>query len=321
MSEQSTHQATYILPFKANAADGLRDLAGYLNGLRVAQVIVADGSPPPVFARLHSLLDSHIEHVAPDPHIRGCNGKVRNVVTALRLARNEAIVVADDDVRYDDPSLARVLALLRDADVVRPQNYFEPLPWHALLDTGRTLLNRALDGDWPGTLAFRRSMLPRGYNADVLFENFELVRTIRARGGREIVARDAYVRRLPPTTAHFWSQRVRQAYDEFARPARLAAALAILPALAISAATRAWIVPEALGALALAFAAFGWMRDGGTRHFPALAILAAPVWVLERAVCAWFAVYERARYGGVRYAGGIVRDAASPREELRRWAV
>lgn len=321
MSDRATHQATYILPLRTGRADGLRELAGYLNGLRVDHVVVADGSPRPIFDRLSSLLDPRIEHVAPDPHVRGLNGKVRNVLTALARARHERVVVADDDVRYDDAGLSRVLDLLRDADVVRPQNYFDPLPWHALLDTGRTLLNRAIDGDWPGTLAFRRSSLPNGYNADVLFENLELVRTVRARGGRELVARDVFVRRLPPTATHFRSQRVRQAYDEFARPLRLSVALAILPALAISAAAHAWIVPAVLAALVLALAAFGWLRDGGARYFPALAILASPLWVLERAACAWLAVYQRARFGGVRYAGGVVRDAASPKKELRRWAV
>lgn len=321
MSDRTTLQATYILPLRAAGPYGLDELAGYLNGLPVDQIVVADSSSPPLFARLGALLHARIEHVATDPRIRGLNGKVRNVLTGLALARHERVVVADDDVRYDGASLRRVLDSLSDADVVRPQNYFEPLPWHALLDTGRILLNRALDGDWPGTLAFRRSMLPHGYNADVLFENLELVRTIRARGGREVVARDVYVRRLPPTTGHFFSQRVRQAYDEFARPLRLAIALAILPAIAISAATRTWIVPAAFGSAALALAAIGWLRDGGRRRFPALAILAAPLWVLERAACAWLAVYQRARYGGVRYAGGVVRDAASARKELRRWAV
>ena len=54
-------------------------------------------------------------------------------------------------------SLAKVIAALATADVVRPQNYFQPLPWHARWDTGRMLLNRVTGGDWPGTLGVRRS--------------------------------------------------------------------------------------------------------------------------------------------------------------------
>src|SRR5918911_162822 len=86
-------------------------------------------------------------------------------------APDERVVIADDDVRYDEESLARVVDALDRADVVRPQNYFDPLPWHACLDTARTLLNRISGGDWPGTLAVRRSRLmsTNGYDGNVLF--------------------------------------------------------------------------------------------------------------------------------------------------------
>ena len=321
MQRTSRLQATYILPLKTSRKAGLPELAAYLNALPVAQVIVVDGSADAEFDELGRYLECHVLHVRTDADIHGANGKVRNVLTGLRRAEYERIVIGDDDVRYDGEALRAAVAALEWADVVRPQNYFDPLPWHALLDTGRTLINRALDGDWPGTLAFRRSALPRGYNADVLFENFELVRTIEARGGRELVARSLYVRRLPPDTAHFFSQRVRQAYDEFARPLRLGVALAILPAVTASLAMRMWAVPAALLAVTLALAAFGLLRDNGLRYFPALAVAASPLWVFERAICAWLALYQRARYGGVRYAGGVLRDAASPAKELQRWAV
>lgn len=314
-------QATYVLPLLAKHTGGLRGLAAYLNGLPVAEVIVVDASPADVFDELRRSLSARILHVRPDPLIEGRNGKVRNVLTALRLAHYEQIVVGDDDVRYDAHSLRRVLKLLDSYDVVRPQNYFAPLPWHAWLDTGRILINRALDGDWPGTLAFRRSMLPHGYSPDVLFENFELVRTIRARGGTECVARDLFVVRRPPAASHFFSQRVRQAYDEFARPARLLAALAILPAVLIAVALHAWFVPAAIAVIAVLLAAAGRTRSGGARFFPAHTILAAPLWLAERALCAWLALYERLRYGGVRYAGAVVRDPVSPLSELqRKWA-
>lgn len=314
-------QATYLLPLLARNTDGFEELAAYLNALPVRQVIVVDASPVSVFDALQRTLSSRVLHVRPDAEIKGCNGKVRNVLTGLALAEFERIVIGDDDVRYNAYSLRRVLKRLDSYDVVRPQNYFAPLPWHAWLDTGRILINRSLDGDWPGTLAFRRSMLPYGYSPDVLFENFELVRTIRARGGRECIARDVYVIRRPPAKSHFLSQRVRQAYDEFARPVRLLAALAILPAMLIAAALHAWYVPAAIAGPALLAGAIGRYRNGGARYFPAHAIVAAPLWLAERAVCAWLALYERLRYGGVRYAGAVVRDPISPLSELqRKWA-
>lgn len=321
MHGTSRLRATYILPLKTSHRDSLAELADYVNAIPAAQVIVVDGSQNDAFQELSRYLHGHVEHLPTDPDIGGKNGKVRNVLTGLRRARYERIVVGDDDVRYDAESLRAVVCALDSADVVRPQNYFDPLPWHALLDTGRTLINRALDGDWPGTLAFRSNALPHGYNADVLFENLELVRTIEAGGGRQLVARNVYVLRLPPSTAHFFSQRVRQAYDEFARPLRLAGALAVLPVLALSFALRLWAVPISLLVLILALASIGLIRDNGARHFPVLGVFAAPVWVLERGICAWLALYRRMRYGGVHYAGGILRDAATPVKKLRRWAV
>jgi hypothetical protein len=76
-------------------------------------------------------------------------------------------LIADDDVRYDAAGLDRMRALLDGADLVRPQNYFHPLPWHARWDTARTLLNRSLGGDYPGTFGVRLSTFRRmgGYTA------------------------------------------------------------------------------------------------------------------------------------------------------------
>lgn len=313
-------QATYILPARLTEGSDVADLASYLNGLPVDEIIVADGSSAQLFHAFDRLLDRRIHHIPPSVSIRANNGKVRNVLSALAIASHDRVVIADDDVRYTPQSLSEAICALDDADIVRPQNYFDPLPWHALLDTGRTLLNRALDGDWPGTLAVRRSAIPNGYNGDVLFENYELVRTVRARGGRERIARDIYVARRPPTSRHFFSQRIRQAYDEFARPVRLAVALAIAPALIGCAFTGKWRIPAAgLGCILVA-AAYGRLRDGGARVFPAAAIAAAPLWVCERAICSWLAVYERVRFGGVRYAGAVLRDAATPGNDRRRWA-
>jgi hypothetical protein len=238
-------------------------------------------------------------------------GKVGGVMTGLHRARFPNVVIADDDVRYDREGLERIERLLEDADVVRPQNVFSSWPWHAWWDTGRSLIARAFDGDWPGTLGVRRDVLvdAGGYAGDVMFENLELVRTVRATGGREVVALDLFVRRAPPTAAHFWRQRVRQAYDEFARPARLGAALAVLP-IAVAGGRKA-VVGLALGAVLLAET--GRRRRGGRRVFPAWSSLAGPVWVAERSVTAWLAVGSRITHGGIRYGDRVLPRAASSR--------
>lgn len=320
------HRATYLLPIRRVEAPADAELAAYLAWLSTRiDVLVVDGSPAPVFAAHAAAWHGLARHVPVADDLRVPNGKVAGVLTGLRLAAHEKLIIADDDVRYDDASLAEVLAALDGADVVRPQNYFAPTPWHALWDTGRILLNRALGGDWPGTLAVRRSALRAtdGYAGDVLFENLELVRTIVAAGGRARLASETLVRRLPATADHFWSQRVRQAYDELARPARLVSQLAVLPALALpvrTARTPAIAVAELIGAAVavMAIAERGRRRDGTQRVFPFAATMLAPVWVLERAATAWLAVGARIIYGGMPYAGSRLVRAATPMRALRR---
>ncbi|MET7709616.1 glycosyltransferase family 2 protein [Micromonospora sp. NPDC005413] len=304
---------TYVLPLRWHTDTGLAELTGYLRWLadRV-EVLVVDGSAPELFARHAEAWRGVIRHLPPDTAERGLNGKVIGVLTGVRAAGHEHVVIADDDVRYDEAGLTAAHRLLGRVDLVRPQNYFDPLPWHAWWDTGRTLLNRALGADYPGTLALRRStfLAMGGYDPDVLFENLELIRTMRAYDGTEAAPAWLYVRRLPPNAAHFRGQRVRQAYDDLAQPARLLTALAVLPALAAAVAARrpALVLGAAAGTVALA--ELGRRRAGGTAVFPPTTALAAPVWLLERGVCGWLAVAQRFLLGGVRYGDTRITRAA-----------
>jgi hypothetical protein len=315
---------TYIVPLKAGSPVS-DELLGYLEMLatlhRESQILVVDGSEPALFADFEARRPAHVEHVRVDPDLMSlANGKVRGVLTAVRRAVHPLLVIADDDVRYDRESLAAVVGALAHAEIVRPQNFFNPLPWHAWLDTARILINRVTGGDWPGTLGVRRGALAAtgGYDGDVLFENLELVRTVTAAGGRELRLSSVFVRRRPPTTGHFWSQRVRQAYDEFARPIRLATALAVMPCFVLSVLSLGWLPIGVAMAVSVVVAEAGRRIGRGTRVFPGFASLAAPVWVLERGVCAWAAVVMRLTLGGVPYAGGILRRAATPTRILVR---
>jgi hypothetical protein len=132
--------------------------------------------------------------------------------------------------------------------------------------------------------------------------------------------RDLYVARRPPSSEHFFSQRVRQAYDDFAIPARMAAWLAVVPGLAVSLARGQWRIPLIAAAAISALAELGRRRDGGRRYFPATGSVLAPLWVLERGACAWIAVRDRIALGGVPYGDGIVPRAASSMRRLRRRA-
>lgn len=310
--------ATYILPIRTSAPACDAELTGYLRMLaQEVDLIAVDGSPPEVFTAHAEAWGSFARHMP--PAYETPMGKVGGVLTGVERARHERLVIADDDVRYDRRSLRRVVRMLDEAEVVRPQNYFDPLPWHARWDTGRILLNRLTGGDWPGTLAVRRSALidAGGYRGDVMFENLELVRTIRAGGGREALALDLFVRRRPPSTRHFWSQRVRQAYDEFARPRRMALQLALLPIAATLLASGRWkVVIEALAATVV-LAEAGRRRAGGDAVFRATAPLWAPLWLVERAVTSWLALGARLLLRGIPYGDGVLETAASSLSDLR----
>ncbi len=303
----------YIVPLRRWAESSLTEFSAYLEALPCeADVIVVDGSAAEVFASHAAQLPARVRHLSISSANSTPNGKVGGVIVAMRATAAERVVIADDDVRYRSEELSAVLARLHVADVVRPQNYFSPLPWHALWDTARMLLNRMSGGDWPGTLGVRRSAFVRagGYAGDVLFENFELVRTLRRNGGREDVALDVYVRRLPPDANRFFEQRVRQAYDEFARPARMASFLAVLPLLAAVVASRAWFALTVFATLLVLLAEAGRRRSGGAAYFPWQASFFAPLWLLERGLCSWIAVARRS-HGGIAYAGTILQRAST----------
>ncbi|GAC1521640.1 MAG: hypothetical protein NVS2B16_29250 [Chloroflexota bacterium] len=313
--------ASYILPIRHETIDAAGDLTAYLQVLSGhLEIIVVDGSPKPVFDYHARDWISFALHLPVDPDLVTPNGKVGGVLTGVRRARHERLVLADDDVRYTIPTLARLVDMLADADVVRPQNYFYPRPWHARWDTARTLLNRAIGGDWPGTVGVRRSILQRsgGYDGNVMFENLELVRTVRACGGREVVARNLFVRRLPPSVAQFRSQRVRQAYDEFARPLRLFFFLSLVPVVTRLVLDRRRHALSVAAALVIATAEAGRRRAGGTGYFPATCSLLAPAWLMERALCSWLALYRKIHLGGIGYRGTVIRSAATPLWILRR---
>jgi hypothetical protein len=317
-SHTSPVRASYVLPIAAQASQA-RKLSGYLQRISrtMTDVIVVDGSPQEIFDAHSRSWSAHVRHLRPELHTT--NGKVAGVITGVRAARNDCVIIADDDVRYRRAELIRMLELLQNHQVVRPQNFFRPLPWHARWDTARSLLNRLGDGDWPGTLGVRRSLLLRvgGYSGEVLFENLELVRTIRSAGGHEAVPLDLFVVRRPPETAHFLSQRVRQAYDEWARPSRMAAQMVVLPgAMVAGRANPIWLLAAA--AAVIAAAEMGRLKGEGDRVFPSTSSLWAPGWLAERAVTSWLAFFTKILFGGVRYRRTRLRRAATPIRTLKK---
>ena len=319
---------SYVLPLRWTEPGPIDELSDYLRSIRPGtdEILVVDGSPAPVFAEHAEALRGLARHLPPDPDLNFGMGKVNGVLTGARECSGELVVFADDDVRYDLPSLRRTVELLADADLVRPQNYFDELPWHARWDTARSLLNRVFTGDsafpigdFPGTLAVRRRALlaTGGYDGDALFENLELMRTIRAAGGRVVTPLDLYVARKPPSTAHFLSQRVRQAYDDFAIPARMSVFLALGPVAAHSARRSGGPRRLVLGAMgSMLIAEIGRRKAGGAARFPLSASLLAPLWQAERSLCSWLALWSKL-LGGVPYGERRLPRSATPLGRLR----
>jgi hypothetical protein len=317
----------YVLPLRWNDPGPIAELADYLRSIAdvVEEVLVVDGSPAPVYESHARALKGVAWHLPPHDDLDFPMGKVSGVITGVRECSCEQIVIADDDVRYDGPTLRRALSHLSEADLVRPQNYFAELPWHARWDSARSLFNRVFTGDptfpvgdFPGTLAVRRSTFLRSgaYDGRALFENLELMRTIHAAGGTVLSPLDLYVARTPPTSEHFLSQRVRQAYDDFAIPLRMGAFLSAGP-LAVRLLRRdKRALLLATGTL-VAIAEVGRRRAGGAARFPASASLLAPAWVAERSICAWLALGSKLR-GGVPYGGRRLSHSATPLRRLRR---
>lgn len=313
-------ECEYLVPLRWSDDRDLDEFTGYLRQIaRRMPVTVVDGSPEPLYCRHHESWRGTVLRHLPAPR-RAQNGKADGVLAGLAATSAAIVVIADDDVRWSIPGLAQAVALMGDADLVRPQNVFDPLPWHARWDTARSLLNRAVRSDFPGTLVLRRAALPTDahgaptYDGGVLFENLELMRTVAARGGREVRADDLFVRRLPPTSRRFTEQRVRQAYDSAAQPWRLGVELALLPMMLMTRPRGAAALVLAVASVAMAEA--GRRRAHGRRVFPATSAAWAPLWMLERAICAWLALVLRA-CGGVPYRGHRLRTAAHSVAELK----
>ena len=244
------------------------------------------------------------------------------MLTGVDLARYDRVVIADDDVRYRKAELDRTVSLLDTYDLIRPQNYFSPLPWHALWDTARTLLNRATIGaDFPGTLAVRRSSLldAGGYDGDVLFENLELIRRSAPTTAPLPPPRTSTSRAYPPAPRTFSASA--PARLTTIRDAAAHGGLAGPPAGARygggDPSTRRGPRGRRSGDRA------GRARtppSGRDRGVPPAASVLAPLWVLERAVCSWLAVLQRLRFGGARYGNSIIPTAAHSESTLRRRA-
>ena len=316
---------TYLLPIRRSvfSAKEAADFASYFQALRGAacEVIVVDGSPDDVFAQHEQAWSEICRHERVDPRFTYLNGKVNGIHTGVELASCEKIVLADDDIRYTAPDLDKIVALLDEFEMVRPQNFLSPLPWWARMESARMLINRATlrIGDYPGTCAFRRSTMLRvgHYDGDVLFDNEEIVRHFAASGATINYAIDFFVQKRPPHYRKWLEQRPRQAYEDFGLRAKTALFLLLPPLLIVSAviAGLAGLVlcVALISIFAVALACAGGARGLASEYIPPWLCLYAPLWIFERMISTYWAVYWHFRHGGYPFGDklltkGIGRD-------------
>ena len=320
-------RCTYLLTirrvrFDAEESGRFRDYFRLLAGAG-CEVLVVDGSPREVFAAHGEAWRDACVHAPVDPRYKYLNGKVNGIHTGVDLAAHERIILADDDIRYTAEDVRRMAGLLGSFDMVRPQNYLSPLPAWARTEAARMLINRAwlAEGDYTGTLGVRRDAMRRlgHYDGDVLFDNEEIVRHFRARGASVAYARDFFILKRPPTFRKWVEQRPRQAYEDFVMRAKTAFFVALLPALLLLWAAAGW--RWALGAAALVacgsvlLAARG-LGDGAARFFPPRLCLYAPLWVAERTLSTYWALYWRAAHGGYPFGDRLLSKGTG-----RAWRV
>jgi hypothetical protein len=309
-SAGQAYACTYLMPIRRTRVERIEinDLASYFSELARAgcEVIVVDGSSPEIFAEHKCAWANLCHHLPVDPKYQYLNGKVNGVHTGVDLASCDSIVLADDDIRHTAEDIDRLCLLLQRHEMVRPQNFLSPLPWWARTEMARMLINRGVlrTGDYPGTCAFRRSTFLRvgHYDGDVLFDNEEIVRHFVASGADVCYASDFFIMKRPPTLRKWIEQRPRQAYEDFALRAKTFFFMSLLPiaiTLGLIDGVRAvfqFLFSASIGAVLIA--SRGLWRNRAYRFFPAYVLLYAPLWVLERAVTVYWALYWRVARGG-----------------------
>lgn len=288
-----------VLVQSATASTGeLRELASYFSTLGVAgcDVVILDPSPRLQFELNGRILRWVGQHVAVRPEYRG-GGGIDVVRAAAAYGSCEKVIVAAEDVRYTPEAIGQLCDLLDMHEVVEPQDYLDPMPWWGGIEAGRMLIHRGIEPqpDHGATFGFRRSAI-RGMRT--LSPSTETqARRLAAVGAEVFPAADVFVRREPTPLADWVSARPRHAGDDFSFPFKTAFFFSLLPLLLLLAFVNVTLAGSYAGLIA--FASMGLAARGRTGaaalHFPLRACLFAPVWVLERSVSVYWALYRKLR--------------------------
>jgi hypothetical protein len=280
----------------------LRELATYLSTLAVAgcEVIVVDDSPAPVFESHRRVLRWVSRHISPRPRHHSFSGAIDVVRTAIDVSNCDKVIVAEENVRYDNAAVDSLCELLEIHEVVEPQDYFDPLPWWIGIEAGRMLVHRGVEPlpDHGATFGMRKSIVRGLRGVDVAWSNGDdPVRHLTSQGAEVFSACDVFVRRLPPPLNDWLRDRPKQAGDDFAMPVKTAFFFALLPVamlLAVLGGMR--LAGGYAGAIALSSLVLAVRgRAGTSAFFPLRACLSAPLWVLERSISVYWALLQKVK--------------------------
>jgi len=276
---------------ESSSIDDLRELAAYLSNLVISNfdVIVVDASSPPAVDRNCRVLRWVSRYFAAAPQQRD------PVRSAIGLAACEKVIVAGRHVRYTDEALDELSRLLDLHEVVEPQDYIDPLPWWGAIETGRILVHRSLTplADHGSTFAFRKCAIRGLRTIEPSTPADDCVRRLASQGAEVFSALEVFVRRIPPALSEWARTRRCQADEDLYVPAKAALFFVLLP-IAIILGLVSGLRFAAGYAGAIAFTSFALAvrgRIGAATFFPWRTCLYAPLWVLERSISVYLALF------------------------------
>lgn len=280
------------------SADELRNLANYLSTLSLAEVdvVILDPSPRSEYEHNTRVLRWVGRHLPLRQEHRTPGGAVDLVRAAADVANCEKVIVAAGDVRYTPEAIGQLCDLLDVHEVVEPQDYLDPLPWWGGIEAGRILVHRGIEPepDHGVTFGFRKTALRSLRNAAVAEDH---VRRLASAGAEVFPATEVFVRRQPGALSEWLDGRVRQAGNDFVLPFKSAFFFSLIPMLLLLAVVGGVQLAGAYGTVigfaTVALALRG--RAGAGAFFPLRAVLFAPLWVIERSVIVYWALYRKIR--------------------------
>lgn len=295
-------RCSYVVVVESSAASttDLRELGNYLSTLGVAgcDVVVLDPSPRVLFESNGRILRWVARHVAAGPEHCTPAGTLDRLRAAASVAACDKVIVASEDVRYTPAAIAQLTDLLESHEVVEPQDYLEPLPWWGSIDAGRILVHRGIEPqpDHGATFGFRRGAI-RGLRMLGMMDIQDPARRLAAAGADVYAASDVFVRREPGPLDEWLDQRARIASNDFAMPLKSAFFFSLVPFLLLMGVFGGLRMAGVYAGI-IAFSSVGLAlrgRSGASSFFPLRACLFAPVWVFERSVSVYWALFRKLR--------------------------